>query len=256
MTVTRDVEYGSAPGVDGTAETLELDLYEPAGDDGDDARPVAVFVHGGGYSIGDKAIGPSAQLARTFATLGYVAVSINYRLLAPRGCTGATAGGACQAAAIGAIHDAQAAVRWLRLPSTVKEHRIDPDRIGIGGESAGAITATGVGVWAEEPGTSGNPGEPSGVQAFMSLSGGLPGALFVNAGDSPGLLVSGTADPIVPYQWSVDTNAALERATVATKLISYDGAGHVPWAEHHSEIEQATIDFFHDHVVEHPIATK
>ena len=124
---------------------------------------------------------------------------------------------ACQAAATEAIHDAEAAVRWLRLDDTVAAHRIDPDRIGIGGESAGAITATGVGVWAESPGVSGNPGEPSGVQAFMSLSGGLPGGLFVSTGDAPGLLISGTADPLVPYKWSVDTNAALKRASVAER---------------------------------------
>ena len=34
VTVTRDIPYGSAPGVDGKPQTLVLDLYEPAGDNG------------------------------------------------------------------------------------------------------------------------------------------------------------------------------------------------------------------------------
>jgi poly(3-hydroxybutyrate) depolymerase len=54
-----------------------------------------------------------------------------------------------------AQHDAQAAVRWLRRHAD--QYRIDPERIAIGGTSAGAITALYVGNHAEDPGTSGNP---------------------------------------------------------------------------------------------------
>src|SRR5947207_319348 len=84
-----------------------------------------------------------ARLAPIYAKLGYVFASSNYRLLTAHGCN-ATSGVApdCYAAAVAAIHDAQAAVRWLR--ANAAQYRIDPNRIGVGGESAGAITATGV----------------------------------------------------------------------------------------------------------------
>jgi acetyl esterase/lipase len=242
VTVMSDLQYGSAPGVDGAPVALMLDLYQPSGDVAA-ARPALVFVHGGGFSGGDKAAGPSALLAPMFAKLGYVTVSINYRLLSTDGCSGANGvTPSCSTAATEAVHDGLAAVRWLRANAAT--YRVDATRIGIGGESAGAIIATGVGVHADDVGTSGDPGYPSDVGAWVSISGGLPGGIFVGAGDAPGLLISGTADPIVPYQWSVETADALQRAGVTHVLDTLEGAGHVPWAEHGAEIKDATRDFF------------
>jgi acetyl esterase/lipase len=242
VVVTRDVAYGSAPGADGKQESLKLDLYQPKGDTAT-KRALAIFVHGGGFGSGDKSFGVSPDLAMTFAKLGYVTASINYRLLAPGGCSGSGAGQpVCQGAAIGGLHDGQAAVRFLRAHAAT--YGIDPARIGIGGESAGAIVACGIGVWSEAPGDSGTPGVSSAVQVWMSLSGGLPGGQFVTPGDAPGILFSGTSDPIVPYAWSVQTRDALTKANVPVQLVTYDGAGHVPYVEHRSDIIQKTIDVF------------
>ena len=52
-------------------------------------------------------------------------------------------------------------MRFLRKNATT--YKIDPDRIAIGGSSAGAITALQVGANSEDPGTSGNPGFSSAV---------------------------------------------------------------------------------------------
>ena len=239
--VTTDLQYGSAPALDNTPTALKLDLYQPVGD-AVAKRPAVIWVHGGGYSRGDKAVGPSAILANRFAKLGYVAVSINYRLLAPQRCD--AAGGiapACFNAGVEAVHDAQAAVRWLRAHAVT--YAIDPDRIGIGGESAGGITATGVGVSADRAGESGNPGYASNVGAWVSISGGLPGGIFVDATDAPGLLFSGTADKTVPYQWSVDTATAMEKAGVPVVLKTLEGAGHVPWVQY-SDLFEEQSDYF------------
>ncbi len=244
ITKTSDLQYGSAPDSNGNPVALKLDLYQPAGDTVM-ARPAVVWVHGGGYCCGDKGSGPSADLAQRFAHLGYVTVSINYRLLAPGGCSGASGVTAtCYAAALAAENDAQAAVRWLRANATA--YQIDPDRIGIGGDSAGAITATLVGLDAQDPGNSGNPGYSSAVSAFMSLSGGLPNGLFADAGDAPGLLFSGTADPIVPYDWSAQTAGALLNAKVPAFLETFDGAGHDPYTEFQSQIDSQSDYFFYD----------
>jgi acetyl esterase/lipase len=243
VSVAHDLAYGVAPGRDGAPETLRLDLYQPDADAAQH-RPVLVWVHGGGYSGGDKASGLGPIYGELFARTGYVVASINYRLLAPQGCSGGSAGtSTCVDAATGAIHDAQAAVRWLRANAST--YRLDTGRIGIGGESAGAITATGVGVLADQPGDSGTPDQPSDVRAFFSISGGLPGGAFVGPGDAPGYLMSGTADPIVPYTWSVQTAAALRAANVFVVLRTLEGAGHVPFAEYHELMERQAQNFFY-----------
>jgi len=246
VTRTADVRYGTGAGADGAPVALELDVYRPAGDR-ESRRPAVIFVHGGSFSGGDKASGPSAELAASFPKLGYVAFSINYRLLAPKGaCSGSTAGSnACVLAAVAAITDAQAAVRWVR--SHAEYYGVDPGRIGIAGESAGGITATGVGLYAENPN---NDGEDTTVSprvgGFFSISGGLPGGIFASADDAPGVLVSGTADGVVPYQWSVDTANALQNAGRLGLLQPIEGAGHVPWVEpHRTHMTQQAQYFFY-----------
>ena len=81
--ITRDLQYGSATAQSGTPTALKLDLYQPRGDT-QTKRPALVWVHGGGFSGGDKADPADADFSTTFAKLGYVVVSINYRLIAPR----------------------------------------------------------------------------------------------------------------------------------------------------------------------------
>src|SRR3954469_9746638 len=83
VNTTTDLTYGSAPDADGNPVALKLDLYQPAGDT-IAKRPALVWVHGGGFTMGDK--GSGRGMTTFFAKLGYVAVSINYRLLSPDGC--------------------------------------------------------------------------------------------------------------------------------------------------------------------------
>jgi dipeptidyl aminopeptidase/acylaminoacyl peptidase len=243
--VTHDIAYGSAPGIDGQPETLLLDLYQPRSDT-ESARPLAIVVHGGGFAAGDKSEGVSVVMANHLAQLGYVVASLNYRLLSAGGCGGSNTGGDCSTAALEGIHDGQAAVRFLR--ANAEEYGIDPNRIAISGESAGGVIAYGAGTWSDAPGDSGTPGVSSEVQAFMSLSGGLPGGLFADAGDAPGLFFASTGDPIVPYQWSVDGVNKLTEAGVVAELITYDIDVHVPFREQRDDIIERTIDFYYEHL--------
>ena len=241
VTVTHDLQYGSAPDNNNQPVALKLDLYQPSGDT-NTSRPAVIWAHGGGFCCGDKASADMPTLATYFAQRGYVAVSINYRLLAPNGCSGANGVTTeCYNAALAAQHDGQAAVRWLRANAAT--YGIDPTRIAIGGESAGAIIATATGVHSDDPGTSGNPGYSSAVRAWISISGGLPAGLFVDSSDAPGLLFSGTADPIVPYPWSVQTASALVHAGVPAFLETLSGAGHVPWGQY-SDLFETQSDYF------------
>lgn len=244
VSVTRDLQYGSAPDKAGNPVSLRLDAYQPAGDSRS-GRPAVIFVHGGGFSGGDKGSGVSPDLAGKFAKLGYVTFSINYRLSATNGCSAGngTVSNECFAAALDAQHDAQAAVRWVR--ANAAGYRIDTTRIGIGGESAGAITATTVGVHSEDPGSSGNPGYPSTVRAFMSISGGLPQGVFASAGDAAGLFFHGTADNVVPAVWSQQTYAALLNVGVPAFLQLQQGAGHVPYAQYGDLYYTQSVYFFY-----------
>ncbi len=227
VTVNSNLVYGSAPDLQGNPVTLRLDLYRPAGDTRT-SRPALVWVHGGSFTSGSKTNTVPVDAARHFARLGYVVVSIDYRLLAPPGCSSNPSQAACTTAALEAKRDAQAAVRWLRANAAT--YGVDPTRIGIGGESAGGITATLVGVFSEDAGNSGNPGRPSTVRGFISVAGGLPNGMFAGPGDAWGLFFHGTADGVVSHTWSVSTAAALLNAGVPAWLQLQEGAGHVPWA--------------------------
>lgn len=240
VTKTADVVYGSATNSQGQPEQLKLDVYQPTGDSVA-RRPAIVWVHGGSFSSGDKTSPELVDEANTFAKKGYVNVSVNYRLMAG-GCSASSPTNNCITAIINAKHDAQAAVRFLRANADV--YRIDVDRIAIGGTSAGAITALNVGYDPTEVGDSGNPGYSSNVAAAVSLSGArLLGA--PDAGDAPSLLFHGTADPLVPYPWATNTVDGAHNAGLVSYLTTWDGAGHVPYVQHRTEILDQTTNFLY-----------
>ena len=172
VNVTRDVQYGSAPDSGGNPVALKLDLYQPAGDT-QTQRPVVLWVHGGSFCCGDKSAGDVVDLASTFAKLGYVSASINYRLLATSPCSGSNVSANCITAAMAAQHDAQAAVRWFRANAST--YGVDPTRIGIGGSSAGAVTAIEVGINSGDPGTAATRAiPPRSVASCRSRAGSRP----------------------------------------------------------------------------------
>src|SRR5262249_10689779 len=69
---------------------------------------------------------------------------------------------------------------------------------------------------------------------------------FVDSTDAPGLLFSGTADPIVPFSWSAQTASALVNAGVPAFLEPLQGAGHVPWAQYGSLFLSQSDYFLYD----------
>jgi len=119
------VAYASASGAE------VLDLWLPSG-----ARqpyPLVIFVHGGGFSGGDKGdVGPKVvPLLRS----GFAVASLDYRLSG-------------EAHFPAAARDVKAAVRYLRAHAS--GYGIDADRFALWGESAGANLAAMVGVTATQ----------------------------------------------------------------------------------------------------------
>jgi acetyl esterase/lipase len=109
------------------------DLYAPKGVD---KAPVLVAVHGGGWQVGNRKFysnwGP--YLARN----GYAVFAIEYRLMKPDVKTYP-----------GAVYDTKAAVQYVRAKAG--ELGIDPERIGLVGDSAGAHLSALVALAGEEP---------------------------------------------------------------------------------------------------------
>jgi predicted esterase len=230
VTVTSDVTYGSAVNLENQAITLQLDMYQPAGDTVK-RRPAIVWVHGGSFCCGSKTSAELVDEATTFSKEGYLNVSIDYRLESP-GCSGSFSN--CGAAIQEAAADAQTAVRFLR--ANAARYGIDPNRIAIGGSSAGAVTALNVGYSSSE--------DPSaGVRAAVSLSGGQAGVGTISPGDAPALDFHCTTDPLVPYQLAVNTINAAKAQGLDAFLESWNETCHVPYAEHRQQILDQSRNF-------------
>lgn len=114
--VHRDLFYTEAKD-----KLQSLDVYSPP--EGKD-HPVIVWIHGGGWSKGDKA--SLQQKPQAFVDKGFVLVSVNYRLVPAVSVKDIMA-------------DLAKSVRWVREHAT--EHRGDPDSLIIMGHSAGAHLA-------------------------------------------------------------------------------------------------------------------
>ena len=56
-----------------------MDIYEPAGDTLDD-RPIIFFMYGGSFISGSTDSWDIVSLCSNYASKGYVAVAIDYRL--------------------------------------------------------------------------------------------------------------------------------------------------------------------------------
>lgn len=113
---TADVLYSEAKG--GRTELLTLDVYRP--EDGKD-MPVMIYVHGGGWTRGDKqAVG---QKMPFFCHEGYVFVSVDYRMLP-------------ETKVPDQAQDVAAAVSWVH--DHAKEYGGNPARLFLMGHSAGA----------------------------------------------------------------------------------------------------------------------
>jgi para-nitrobenzyl esterase len=239
-TKTTGIVYGHAVDQLGTNVTLVLDMWRPTGDTVT-PRPAIIWVHGGNFETGlDRNSPEIVDEANIFARKGYVTVSIDYRTH-PDGCDVINV--VCLTAIIQAREDAQTAVRFLR--ESAATYGIDPDRIAIGGSSAGAITALNVGYSPENPGPGEHQGPSSAVRAVQSLSGAALLSEPINAGDAPALLFHCTADPVVSFDSATKTVTNATNAGLLAVLRTWDARCHVPYLDHKDQIINETTNFFY-----------
>lgn len=268
--VEENITYGKA----GNAE-LKLDLARPTGDG---PFPAIVFIHGGGWSGGDRRA-YRGQI-REAATRGYVAATISYRLMqfdhAQRETTTAAPIFPAQ------IHDAKAAIRWVRAHAD--RYRVDPDRIGVTGASAGGHLALLVGLIdpsSDLEGDSGNPGWSSQVQAVVNVfgptdmvscyelstapwimrlfMGGTPAetpqrykdaspTTHVRKDAPPILTLHGDRDDLVPVRQAIVLDDKMKAVGAHHTLMIFEGQGHGFPGEYGKKAADATWAFFDKHL--------
>ena len=234
VTIENDVVFGTGGGRD-----LRCDIYTPPG--GATDAGCVVLVHGGAWRQGDRTQlrGYGILLGRA----GYVCVAPEYRLT-PESPWPAQ------------IHDVKAAVRWVR--ANADRLGIDPERIAVEGNSAGAhlaLLAAGTQDEAEFEGDGGHPGVSTHVAAVIGvyppvlfahgerLKGAVPLMALSDAADievarlaspvshvtadfPPTMLVHGTHDTTVPAKASLVMYEALVDAGVPVELHMYAEQPH------------------------------
>jgi len=245
----------------GGGEDLALDLAIPKKGA---PFPVILCIHGGGWRTGSRH--ELTQVIELLARKGFAAATVSYRL-APKHKFPAQ------------IEDCKAAVRWLR--ANADKYRLNRDRIGVVGLSAGGHLACLLGTADSAAGLEGNGADDrysSRVQAVVSFFaptdfidvrwtklvedtflvpflGGTPKEvpeqyrrsspiIYASPDDPPHLFFHGTADKLVGIENSERMCKKLTDAGVPSRLVVMDGDGH-GWggAKLQKSIDQ-TLQFF------------
>nr|AXS01405.1 Alpha beta hydrolase [uncultured bacterium] len=132
--------------------------------DGNGPFPLIVFIHGGGFSGGDKTDITAPFSVSNSKSRGYAFASIQYTLMS-----------GSQKGFPNAVEDALAAIRFLRAKAA--DYCINPDKIGVAGFSAGGYfvnmvaALSGASNHGFDLASLGNEGVSSKVQAAVGLSG-------------------------------------------------------------------------------------
>jgi acetyl esterase/lipase len=216
---------------------LRYDIFTPPGAPRN--APGVLLVHGGAWLQGEPAQlrGYGIFLGR----LGYVCVSAAYRLSG-------------EAKWPAQLHDVKAALRWMR--ANAGSLGVDPDRIAVHGNSAGAHLALMLAATPNLPefeGSGAHQGVDTSVRACIAIyppveltmrsPGDAVGQLMGPAaapGDyraaspvtyarrdfPPAMLIHGTKDELVPWQASLQMYEALDTAGAQAELHLYSGLPH------------------------------
>ncbi|MCA6079224.1 alpha/beta hydrolase [Fulvivirga sedimenti] len=181
-------------------QDLKMDIYQR---DDLDEQPVLLFVHGGGFTGGNRDSGDIESLAMRLADEMTV-VSISYRLTMVGkgfGCD-VKAGDKLQAFASASLDAARAT---LYLINNAADLRINPEKIILAGSSAGAETVLHLAYWKDASTFDGRSVLPPGFRyaGVISLAGALiDDQLITSENSMPTMLVHGTCDNLVPYDYA------------------------------------------------------
>jgi acetyl esterase/lipase len=247
----------------------KLDIYLPKAVAG--KVPVVLYIHGGGWTQGDKAWGIEKPNCESFAKEGYAVVSINYKL---------NTKGTCDAFPQN-VYDCKTAIRWIRKEAAT--YGFDPDRIAVAGGSAGGHLAL---LMAYTPDVEElnrgalYPGVPVNVSCVINLFGivdvrkwGFRSFIsdtmpleeqqrikelvspitHVNSSTVPTLVIHGTKDPTVPFSQAEALVETLKEFRVPHRFISVEGGQHAfPFIPHprnmQTDLVPPVLEFLKKHL--------
>lgn len=263
--VQRDVVYalGWVGGEEGEAEWVQqpllCDIYLP---EEPGLRPALILAHGGSFTEGSKEKEEIVAFANYFADRGYVCFAINYRLTedappAPSWWDKVNLFSAAHAAMV----DVNAAVRFVRAHAS--EYGIDPGRIALLGESAGAIAGASAAFAGDDDYQSdggdfpvpleNNPSTSSRVDAYCHFWGSADHVLLqVGPGDPPVMIVHGTDDdkPFVSFGASKRLHGLLELYDMPHEFYEAEDFGHGAWDYRNNfrNLRQLTFEFLEEYL--------
>jgi acetyl esterase/lipase len=244
ITIQTNIPYTTtATTLNGTT-TLTLDLYSPTDTNGKPLiknQPAVLLIHGGAFITGSKNLTYMETWASALAKEGYVVANINYRLLLqnptptnqnlitylnnadPTSALPTQAPPeAISALRIGlavAIEDANTALTWLT------QQGVNPNKIAIAGESAGAITALHLAYLNDTLKL--NPITPTAIiNIYGAMSKPTNGGTAINKNEPPLWTIHGTADQVVPYTAAEYLDQQTRTANIPHTLHTIQNAGH------------------------------
>ncbi|WP_026902877.1 alpha/beta hydrolase [Pedobacter glucosidilyticus] len=204
ITLHQNLRYAPIPQIatDSTSDRI-LDLYLPT-NNSSTSLPVFVFIHGGGFTGGDKRL---VDLCSKIASQGFAVASINYRLtLKYKKVSGAScsANMAKGLPVNGAFHpvlneaiknasdDAISALQWIK--DNAVKYNLNTGKVAIGGGSAGGMTALHAAYASQQ--------KVLPIIAVVNLWGGLENAN----------VISKISPPLLTYHGDLDTTINIEYA--------------------------------------------
>jgi acetyl esterase len=230
-TVTPDIEYAAPAG-----ESQKLDAHIP---DGPGPFPAVILVHGGGWTVGHKTVNFVQALFPVLDQTGMAWFTIDYRL-APKHPYPA------------ARIDVEDAIRFIK--KNAKKYKVNPTKIALMGESAGAHLVNLVGA-KNDLGVAAvvsfygpidmvqfaksrfeNKPMTENMKSFFLIDGYNDAAkpklrdaspdTYVNKKTPPFLLIHGTRDEQVPYEQSTLHVALFRKKGIPVELITVPDGIH------------------------------
>jgi acetyl esterase len=209
---------------------LKAYVFQPKQTRDTSPRSAIALFHGGGWAVGDPEW--AFSLARHFASLGMVAVAIQYRLSDQLSIT-----------PLEAMADVRAAIRWMRSKAPVL--RIDTDRIAAYGWSAGAHLAVSAAIFNDAGAPSNTNASPNAlilispgvylesdtwVQTLLGTradASSVSPASHIRSGLLPTLVLQGRHDTVVPLNGVQLFSDRMRAAGNRCDLHIYEGVGHM-----------------------------
>jgi len=231
-----------------TMVDLHFDLIEKEGTE--ENRPAVLMIHGGSFEGGSKTEERLVQQADALALAGYACFLIDYRLKgdnppAPDDWSPDSISPVFEVLELReAIHasfvDAKVAMRYIRANAAAL--RVDPNRIAVWGESAGAFAALAVGLTENDLFTSdgpsftvppeNNPGVSSRPSAIVDCWGSAaPVFNEFDPSDPPVMIVHGTLDFTVGLALgpAIEIRDACVANGITVAYYPIAGEGHGAW---------------------------